>query len=233
MDAEEPDRATAQQARAPGDEGGLLHRQLPQLPATGELARAWPGCGATLAQQPAQGVAFSVLARPSSLWMPEQSGRVAQGGQDMLQASVCHLVLPRDASEGFELEGLNGRSDRTCHEQQKVAEEGGGGEALEHETLPTPDALSSHRAAGRSQAEESALVQAKVTYQETKETHGEAKETCGEAEEGRRELAHGLTDVQVEEYREAFGLFDRDGGGTITAVEIGTVLRSIGLPPTP
>ena len=46
-------------------------------------------------------------------------------------------------------------------------------------------------------------------------------------------LAHGFTDVEVEEYREAFGLFDQDGGGTITAVEIGTVVRSIGPPPPP
>lgn len=37
---------------------------------------------------------------------------------------------------------------------------------------------------------------------------------------------HNFTPIQVEEYKEAFSLFDKDGDGTITAIEIGTVLRS-------
>ena len=92
-----------------------------------------------------------------------------------------------------------------------------------------------------------AYVKSKDAYGEAKEAYGEAKEACGEAKEAcgeaketyveakeaSPELAHGFTDVEVEEYREAFGLFDQDGGGTITAVEIGTVLRSIGPPPPP
>lgn len=34
------------------------------------------------------------------------------------------------------------------------------------------------------------------------------------------------------EFREAFGLFDKDGDGTITARELGTVMRSLGQNPT-
>ena len=41
-----------------------------------------------------------------------------------------------------------------------------------------------------------------------------------------------LTDEKLAEYREAFALFDRDGDGTITAKEVGTVLRCLGHYPT-
>mmetsp|Transcript_42786 Transcript_42786/g.118185 ORF Transcript_42786/g.118185 Transcript_42786/m.118185 type:complete len:161 (-) Transcript_42786:209-691(-) len=41
-----------------------------------------------------------------------------------------------------------------------------------------------------------------------------------------------LTEDQVEEFKEAFALFDRDGDGTITADELGVVLRSLGRNPT-
>ena len=34
------------------------------------------------------------------------------------------------------------------------------------------------------------------------------------------------------EYREAFALFDKNGDGTITVVELGTVMRSLGNNPT-
>lgn len=40
-----------------------------------------------------------------------------------------------------------------------------------------------------------------------------------------------LTEEQISEYREAFQLFDRDGDGTITAAELGVVLRSFGMNP--
>merc|ERR1719449_3155 len=41
-----------------------------------------------------------------------------------------------------------------------------------------------------------------------------------------------LTQDQVEEFREAFALFDKDGDGTITADELGVVMRSLGRKPT-
>merc|ERR1719449_471521 len=41
-----------------------------------------------------------------------------------------------------------------------------------------------------------------------------------------------LTQDQVEEFKEAFALFDKDGDGTITADELGVVMRSLGRKPT-
>ncbi|XP_078671421.1 neo-calmodulin-like [Branchiostoma floridae x Branchiostoma belcheri] len=38
----------------------------------------------------------------------------------------------------------------------------------------------------------------------------------------------GLSESQVQEYREAFKLFDKDGDGTITVEELGTVLHDLG-----
>lgn len=40
------------------------------------------------------------------------------------------------------------------------------------------------------------------------------------------------TIMQHLEFREAFSLFDRDGDGTITTNELGTVMRSLGQNPT-
>ncbi len=37
-----------------------------------------------------------------------------------------------------------------------------------------------------------------------------------------------LTEDQIAEYKEAFALFDKDGGGTISTDELGTVMRSLG-----
>ncbi|CAF4077169.1 unnamed protein product [Rotaria sp. Silwood2] len=41
-----------------------------------------------------------------------------------------------------------------------------------------------------------------------------------------------LTDEQIAEFKEAFSLFDKDGDGTITTKEFGTVMRSLGQNPT-
>ena len=45
-------------------------------------------------------------------------------------------------------------------------------------------------------------------------------------------MADELTDEQKAEYSEAFKLFDKDGSGTITCDELGTVMRSLGQNPT-
>ena len=37
---------------------------------------------------------------------------------------------------------------------------------------------------------------------------------------------------QIAEFKEAFSLFDKDGDGTITTKELGTVMRSLGQNPT-
>jgi hypothetical protein len=41
-----------------------------------------------------------------------------------------------------------------------------------------------------------------------------------------------LTDEQIDEFKEAFGLLDKDGDGTITTKELGPVMRSLGHNPT-
>ena len=38
--------------------------------------------------------------------------------------------------------------------------------------------------------------------------------------------------IFVAEFKEAFSLFDKDGDGTITTKELGTVMRSLGQNPT-
>ncbi|EHB00855.1 Calmodulin [Heterocephalus glaber] len=45
-------------------------------------------------------------------------------------------------------------------------------------------------------------------------------------------LADQLTEEQIAEFKEAFSLFDKDGDGTITTKELGTVMRSLGQNPT-
>ena len=43
---------------------------------------------------------------------------------------------------------------------------------------------------------------------------------------------HSFLVFSVLEFREAFSLFDKDGDGTITCKELGTVMRSLGQNPT-
>uniref|UniRef100_A0A8C6D035 EF-hand domain-containing protein n=1 Tax=Moschus moschiferus TaxID=68415 RepID=A0A8C6D035_MOSMO len=45
-------------------------------------------------------------------------------------------------------------------------------------------------------------------------------------------MADQLTEEQIAEFKEAFSLFDKDGDGTITGKELGTVMRSLGQNPT-
>ena len=41
-----------------------------------------------------------------------------------------------------------------------------------------------------------------------------------------------LPEEKIQEYREIFSFFDRDGGGTITSVELGQVMRTFGWNPS-
>ncbi|XP_074657402.1 uncharacterized protein LOC141910271 isoform X1 [Tubulanus polymorphus] len=41
-----------------------------------------------------------------------------------------------------------------------------------------------------------------------------------------------LSEEQIAEFREAFSIFDKDGDGTITTRELGTVMRSLGQDPS-
>merc|ERR1712036_16531 len=45
-------------------------------------------------------------------------------------------------------------------------------------------------------------------------------------------MADQLTEEQIAEFKEAFSLFDKDGDGTITTKELGTVMRSLGQNPS-
>lgn len=41
-------------------------------------------------------------------------------------------------------------------------------------------------------------------------------------------MADQLSEEQIAEFKEAFSVFDKDGDGTITTKELGTVMRSLG-----
>jgi calmodulin len=50
--------------------------------------------------------------------------------------------------------------------------------------------------------------------------------------ESRKEATDNLTEEQIAEFKEAFQIFDKDGDGTITTKELGTVMRSLGQNPS-
>ncbi|XP_951999.1 calmodulin, putative [Theileria annulata] len=45
-------------------------------------------------------------------------------------------------------------------------------------------------------------------------------------------MADQLSEEQIAEFKEAFSLFDKDGDGSITTKELGTIMRSLGQNPT-
>ncbi|EAN33001.1 EF hand family protein [Theileria parva strain Muguga] len=45
-------------------------------------------------------------------------------------------------------------------------------------------------------------------------------------------MADQLSEEQIAEFKEAFALFDKDGDGSITSKELGTIMRSLGQNPT-
>lgn len=45
-------------------------------------------------------------------------------------------------------------------------------------------------------------------------------------------MTENLTEEQIAEYKEAFLIFDKDGDGSISTSELGTVMRSLGQSPT-
>lgn len=50
--------------------------------------------------------------------------------------------------------------------------------------------------------------------------------------EGGSNILENLTDEQIAEFKEAFQIFDKDGDGSITTKELGTVMRSLGQNPS-
>ncbi|CAI8508471.1 hypothetical protein FOG51_02130 [Hanseniaspora uvarum] len=45
-------------------------------------------------------------------------------------------------------------------------------------------------------------------------------------------MSNNLTEEQIQEFKEAFTLFDKDNNGTISKQELSTVMRSLGLSPS-
>ena len=45
-------------------------------------------------------------------------------------------------------------------------------------------------------------------------------------------MVENLDEKQISEFKEAFAPFDKDGDGTITTLDLGTIMRSLGQNPT-
>ena len=58
------------------------------------------------------------------------------------------------------------------------------------------------------------------------------EEPAGRVLPAQTDMADQLTEEQIAEFKEAFSLFDKDGDGTITTKELGTVRHSLGQNPT-
>merc|ERR1712087_235009 len=67
---------------------------------------------------------------------------------------------------------------------------------------------------------------------------GKKIDSCSPARDAAESPTHTImgdeqfTEEQIAEFKEAFSLFDKDGDGTITTKELGTVMRSLGQNPT-
>lgn len=74
-----------------------------------------------------------------------------------------------------------------------------------------------------------------MTAEDLKSHQASAKNSAGGGSGTNREveaLFSAITAEQMAEFREAFDLFDLDGGGTISAGELATVLNALGQSPT-
>ena len=45
-------------------------------------------------------------------------------------------------------------------------------------------------------------------------------------------MEYNLTEEQVNEFKDAFSIFDKDNDGTVNIAELGTIMKSLGLNPT-
>lgn len=65
-----------------------------------------------------------------------------------------------------------------------------------------------------------------------KEKMAEKKRAAQQARLAYHAAGEVLTEEQILKFKEAFSLFDKDGDGSVSTAELGTVLRSLGVNPT-